>query len=94
MENTYLYYPARKVHKILSSPDIVKKGFRVVFSDTEDLSLIIRKDMFLFRKKFFEVRIEPTKEEKVSCISVAQIYTEKPDVTAEKEVIQVILKIF
>ncbi len=94
MEQTYLYYPARKVHRILSTLEAEKKGFRVVFSDPEELSLIFRKDSFFFRKFFFEVKIKPTNEENISCVNVAQIYTEKPKNACEADLVRMILKVF
>lgn len=94
MEQTYLYYPARKVHRILSTLEVGKKGFRVVFSDPEEMSLIFRKESLFNRKKFFEVKVSPTNEENISCVSVAQIYTDKPNSSNETDLVQMILKVF
>lgn len=94
MEQTYLYYPARKVHRILSSFEAGKKGFRVVFSDPEELSIVFRKENMFARKKFFEVKVTNTDEENISCVSVSQIYTTQPDIAVEEDLIQVILKAF
>ncbi len=94
MEQTYLYYPARKVHRILSTLEVGKKGFRVVFSDPEELSLIFRKENLFKKKKFFEVKVTNTDQENIACVKVSQIYTDKPCSVVESDLIQVILKFF
>ena len=94
MEQTYLYYPARKVHRILSTLEVGNKGFRVVFSDPEEMTIIFRRESFFIRKRFFEVKIKPTEQEEVSCVNVSQIYTDKPSNSCEAALIQIILKIF
>ena len=94
MEQTYLYYPARKVHRILSTLEAGKKGFRVVFSDPEEMSLIFRKENMFKKKKFFEVKVTNTDQENIACVKVSQIYTDKPNNVVESDLIQVILKVF
>jgi hypothetical protein len=93
METTYLYYPARKVHKILSTFELDKMGYKTVFSDAEELSVVLSRKLLFSKKKFFEVRVSPTKEN-ISSVSVSEIYSDHPDPAREKEVIQAILKIF
>jgi hypothetical protein len=93
-EQTYLYYPARKVHRILSTLEAGKKGFRVVFSDPEEMSLIFRKENLFKKKKFFEVKVTNTDQENIACVKVSQIYTDKPNNVVESDLIQVILKVF
>lgn len=94
MEQTYLYYPARKVHRILSTLEVGKKGFCVVFSDPEEMSLIFRKENLFKRKKFFEVKVTNTDQDNIACVRVSQIYTDKPSPDVEADLIQVILKVF
>jgi hypothetical protein len=58
------------------------------------LSMILRKDGFFSKKKFFEVKVSPTSEDGISCVSVSQIYTEKPKTDNERDLVHTILKIF
>lgn len=94
MEQTYLYYPAKKVHRILLASELEKKGYKSVFSDPDELSMILRKDGFFAKKKFFEVKVSPTTEQDISCVCVSQIYTEKPKSDNERDLVHAILKIF
>lgn len=93
MESTYLYYPARKVFRILTSPETEKKGYKVVLWDEKDMSLILRKNRFLFKRRFFELKIESTAEN-ITRVKVNQVYSASTIPENEKEVIVDILKIF
>jgi hypothetical protein len=93
MEATYLYYPARKVFRILTSPETEKKGDKLVHWDEKVMSLILRKNRFLLRRKFFELKIESTAEN-ITRVIVSQVYSETKIPQSEKDVIVDILKIF
>lgn len=94
MEQTYLYYPAKKAHKILLASKLEKKGFKSVFFDSDELSIIYRKNSLFAGKKFFEVMIRPTSQNGISCVSVSQIYTDKIVPSYERYLVETILKIF
>lgn len=93
MEATYLYYPARKVFRILTSQETEKKGYKLVQWDEKGMSLVLRKNRFLLRRRFFELKIEPTAEN-ITKVLVNQVYAEEAKTQLEKEVIVDILKIF
>ena len=57
------------------------------------MSLILRKNRFLLRRRFFEVKIEPSAEN-ITKVMVNQVYAEAVTPQHEKDVIVDILKIF
>jgi len=93
MEATYLYYPARKVFRILISQETEKKGYKLVHWDEKAMSLILRKNRFILRRRFFEVKIEPSAEN-ITKVMVNQVYAEAVTPQHEKDVIVDILQIF
>jgi len=94
MESTYLYYPVQKVFKILSTSKLTRKGYKVVFSDSKENSVILLKQALIFKKKFFEIKISTAEKETVSRITVNRLNTEDKKNPGEKELIEEILHIF
>ncbi|MFN8166345.1 MAG: hypothetical protein U0X76_09300 [Bacteroidia bacterium] len=51
--------------------------------------------MVFLPEKFFEVKVSPTTEQDISCVSVSQIYAQKkPKSDNERDLVHAILKIF
>lgn len=93
METTYVYYPAKKVFRILTSAEPERKGYKVMHWDDRGQTLILRKNRFLLRRRFFEIRLESSGDA-ITCIRVNQIYSENLNTGYEKEVVSDLLKIF
>ena len=93
MESTYVYYPAKRVFKILSSADLTKKGYKILLDENKDMSLIVQKKSLFQKKHLFEINITPGKEN-ISNITVNEVCRSAQTEKMEKELMQFLLRMF
>ncbi len=93
MESTYVYYPAKRVYKILSTADLTKKGYKILTDENNDMSLIIEKKSLFQKKHLFEIKIISVREN-ISNFTVHEINTSIPTEKMEKELMQFLLRMF
>lgn len=93
MESIDLNYPSLKIFKVITAFDFRKQGYKIVLTDAVLYSLVLRQMKFFFRKKFFEIKIEPMNEN-ISRLKVNQVYTDTPSRHLEKKLLIIVSEKF
>lgn len=93
MESAYLFYLYHKIYKSITNVDWELRGYKIISINPDTNSLILQKKKYYFKKYFFEIKISPSNKN-ISLLSVREIYTKKPQVDGEKNLINEILRLF
>lgn len=93
MESTFVFSPAPRTFRILQSFQWKNKGYSVISLEEKSNTLLLHKHQLFFKKRTFEIKVSPTKEN-ISSISVKQLLPEEEKHKSEQELIAEILKLF